>query len=196
MIPERGRVLDLCCGTGASTEALLAEHPGVIVTAVDASAGMLAVARSKLPPARARLFLADAMDPQAAGIGGPFDGAFMAYGIRNMPDPDACLANLFDLLRSGGRACFHEYSVADSRLARTVWNAVSLGVIVPGGLLTSGTSRIYRYLRNSVLDFDGVREFEARLRNAGFDEVHTEPMDGWPRGIVHSFLARRPPDGS
>ena len=194
VMPPQGRALDLCCGTGASTVALLDEYPDADVTAADASAGMLDVARRRLPGGRVRLLRADAMDPRAYGIEGPFDGILMAYGIRNMPDPDACLAGLRELLRPGGRVCFHEYSVADSTWARFVWNAVSLGVIIPGGLLTSGTTRIYRYLRRSVLEFDGVRAFETRLRRAGFADVWTEPMDGWQRGVVHSFVARRPAD--
>lgn len=195
-VPPRGQVLDLCCGTGASTRAILAEHPDARLTAVDGSTGMLAEARRRLPEDRVRLIEADAMNPQAAGIEGPFDAILMAYGIRNMSDPDACLASLRELLRPGRAVCFHEYSVADSRRARAVWNAVSLGVIIPGGLLTSGTTRIYRYLRRSVLEFDGVRAFERRLRAAGFTDVRTEPMDGWQRGIVHSFLARRPAGSS
>ena len=36
------------------------------------------------------------------------------------------------------------------------------------------------------------RAFEDRLRRAGFVDVRTEPLPGWSRGIVHSFLARRP----
>jgi len=189
--PTDGHVLDLCCGTGASTRAILAEYPNVRVTAADGSAGMLAEANRRLPKGRVRLIQADAMDPGASGIEGPFTSILMAYGIRNMSDPDRCLANLLELLRPGGSICFHEYSVADSALARATWNAVSLSVIIPGGLLTSGTTRIYRYLRRSVLDFDGVTAFEERLRCAGFADVRTEPMDGWQRGIVHSFLARR-----
>ena len=186
------RILDLCCGTGASTRAILAEVPGAQVTAVDGSAGMLAEARRRLPEDRVQLLQADAMDPAGSGITGPFDAILMAYGIRNMSDPDRCLANLIDLLRPGGVICFHEYSVADSVSARAIWNAVSVGLIIPGGFVTSGTTRIYRYLRRSVLDFDGVRAFEERLRRAGFRDVRTEPTDGWQRGIVHSFLARRP----
>jgi hypothetical protein len=59
------------------------------------------------------------------------------------------------------------------------------------GLVFTGTTSIFRYLRESVLDFDGVTAVEERLRRAGFDEVRTETMDGWQRGVVHSFLARR-----
>ena len=56
----------------------------------------------------------------------------------------------------------------------------------------TGSSSIFRYLRRSVMAFDSVPELEQRLRNAGFVDVHTEPMDGWQRGVVHSFCARRP----
>jgi hypothetical protein len=59
-------------------------------------------------------------------------------------------------------------------------------------MLTARNTDIYKYLRQSVNEFDGVRAFEARLRRHGFVDVHTEPMDGWQRGIVHSFLARKP----
>ena len=186
------RVLDLCCGTGLSTEALVAAIPRTEVVALDASAGMIAVARRKRPGPDVQFVLGDAMAPEEAGVRGPFDGILMAYGIRNVPDPDRCLERLYRLLRPGGSICFHEYSVADSLRARIVWNAVSLGIVIPGGLLVSGSARIYRYLRRSVNEFDGVRRFERRLAAAGFEEIRTEPMDGWQRGIVHSFLARRP----
>jgi len=79
-----------------------------------------------------------------------------------------------------------------SAWSRLVWNAVSLGVVIPLGRLTVPRSDLHRYLRRSVLEFDGVRAFEERLRRAGFVDVRTEPLWGWSRGIVHSFLGRRP----
>ncbi len=191
-LPPRARALDLCCGTGLSTAALVATYPDAEVTGLDASDGMLAVARGKRALAGVEFVAGDAMDPAAAGAGGPFDGVLMAYGIRNVPDPDRCLARVRDILRPGGAICFHEYSVADSRAARAVWSAVSRGVIVPLGALATGSGELFRYLYKSVLAFDGVRAFEDRLRRAGFADVRTETMDGWQRGIVHSFLARRP----
>jgi ubiquinone/menaquinone biosynthesis C-methylase UbiE len=189
---RRLRLLDLCCGTGLSTDALVRRYPDADVVGLDASAGMLAHARDKKGLGHVRFVLGDAMDPRAAGVTGAFDGVLMAYGIRNVPDRDLCLARIVDLLRPGGRLCLHEYSVAGSPRAVLVWNAVTLGVIIPGGLLTAGTTRIYRYLRRSVLDFDSVPALQARLRRAGLANVRTEPMDGWQRGIVHSFLAERP----
>ncbi len=186
------RILDLCCGTGLSTEALASEIPGSEIVGLDASAGMLAIARRKKLPAVTQFVLGDAMEPEEAGVRGPFDGILVAYGIRNVSEPDVCLARLYRLLRPGGRICFHEYSVADSVWSRLVWNAVTLAIVIPSGKIFSGSARIYRYLRRSVNEFDGVSTFEDRLSRAGFVEIRTEEMDGWQRGIVHSFLARRP----
>lgn len=189
---RRARILDLCCGTGLSTEALVTRYPDAEIVGLDASAGMLERAEGKRSLARVRFVLGDAMDPSAAGAEGPFDGILMAYGIRNVPDADTCLARLRALLTPGGVICFHEYSVAESPWTRAVWNAVAFGIIIPTGFLAGGSPDIYRYLRRSVLGFDGVSAFEARLARAGFEGIHTEAMDGWQRGIVHSFLARRP----
>ncbi len=184
------RLLDLCCGTGASTEALVSVHPRASIEGLDASAGMLAAARKK-PVLRGIPFVhGDATDPAAHGAVGPYDGILMAYGLRNVPDPDRCLSNLRALLRPGGTLCLHEYSVRDSRRARWTWDAVSFGIIIPGGLLTAPKSPIYRYLHQSVRQFDGVRALEQRLRRAGFRDVETLPMDGWQRGVLHTFRAR------
>ena len=184
------RILDLCCGTGRSTAALRRVYPKAEIVGLDASEGMLQRAREK--HLNSTYILGDATDPVAAGVQGRFDGILMAYGIRNVPDRDRCLANIRALLQPGGRICFHEYSVADSRFTQLVWNAVALGIVIPSGWVTSPGTDIYHYLRRSVNEFDGVRRFESRLRNAGFVDVRTCPMDGWQRGIVHSFLATRP----
>lgn len=186
------RILDLCCGTGASTEALVSVHPRARIEGLDASAGMLAHARKKAVLRGIGFHLGDATDPAAHGARGPYDAILMAYGIRNVPDPDRCLRNLWALLSPGGTLVLHEYSVADSRRSRWLWDAVAWGIIVPGGLLTAPKSPIYRYLHRSVRDFDGVRALEARLERAGFVDVRTQPMDGWQRGVLHSFCARRP----
>ena len=189
------RLLDLGCGTGASTTALLSVAPDAEIVAVDASAGMLEQARRKSWPPTVTFVEARAEELADAGVEGPFDGVLAAYLVRNLPDPDATLRSVRDLLRPGATLAVHEYSVADSALGRVVWRAVCGAVIVPAGRLLSGDPSLYRYLRRSVLDFDGVRALSERLRRAGFTGVRVEPMTGWQRGIVHTFVARRPAPG-
>ena len=191
-LPQGARVLDLCCGTGLSTQAIREVYPDAQITGMDASEGMLAAAREKEELADVDWRLGNAMDPAASGAAGPYDGILMAYGIRNVPDPDLCLERLGPLLTEGGTLCMHEYSVSGSVRARAVWNVVTWTIVIPLGLVFAGTTRIFRYLRRSVVEFDSVHQLEARMRRAGFEDVRTEPMGGWQTGIVHSFLGRRP----
>ena len=187
---EGTRVLDFCCGTGLSTEPLVRLYPKATIVGLDRSEGMLAKARVKDALRSVEFVAGDGMDPAAAGVKGPFDAILTAYGIRNMPDPDTCLHNVRNLLAPGGVICFHEYSVADSFWSRSVWNLVMFSIVIPLAFLTTGSTDIFRYLRRSVLEFDGRRSFEERMRRAGFVDVETLPMDGWQRGVVHTFRAR------
>lgn len=192
-VPARGvRLLDVGCGTGASTAALLAAAPHAEIVGVDASSGMLAEARAKSWPAGVRFVHGRVEDLAGAGISGPFDGIFAAYLIRNLPDPDAVLVSLRALLRPGGVLVVHDYAVRDRPAVRLVWHAVCWSVIIPAGWLASGDAALYRYLWRSVLDFDGPCELAARLRGAGFTGVRTATVGGWQRHIVHTFRAYRP----
>lgn len=191
-LPAGARILDLCCGTGLSTAALREAYPDAAITGMDASAGMLDTAREKAELADVEWLLGNAMEPAKYGAGGPYDGILMAYGIRNVPDPDLCLSRLWMLLAEGGTICLHEYSVKGSLWSRLIWNLVTVGIVIPLGLVFARTTKIFRYLRRSVGEFDSVAELEVRLERAGFSNVRTETMSGWQRGIVHSFLASKP----
>ncbi|CAM5284254.1 class I SAM-dependent methyltransferase [Streptomyces canus] len=181
-------VLDLGCGTGASTRALLRAAPRARITAVDASAGMLRHALAKPWPDHVRFLHLTAEEAAAAGEE-PYDAVFAAYLFRNVTDPDGVLGTVRSLLRPGGRLAVHEYSLSGSPAHRAVWTAVCRGVIIPAGTL-SGDQALYRHLWRSVLDFDTAPAFTARLTGAGFTDVRAAPVAGWQTGIVHTFLAR------
>ncbi|MFH8336417.1 class I SAM-dependent methyltransferase [Streptomyces sp. AM6-12] len=193
-LPGRGhglRLLDLGCGTGASTAALRSLLPAAEVTAVDASAGMLGRAAAK-PWADGVTFVhAPAERLTEAGVNGPFDAVFAAYVLRNVTDADAVLAVVRDLLRPGGRLCVHEYTLSGRQVDRAVWTLVCRGVVQPVATLL-GDGLLYRYLWRSVVEFDTAGRFAHRLDTAGFDHVRVLPLPGWQTGIAHTFVARRP----
>ncbi|MGJ7881480.1 class I SAM-dependent methyltransferase [Streptomyces rochei] len=193
-LPDGGaglHLLDLGCGTGASTRALLEAAPRARITAVDASAGMLRRALAKPWPARVSFLHLTAEEVASAGEG-PFDAVFAAYLFRNVTDPDAVLGSVRTLLRPGGRLTVHEYSLSGSRVHEALWTAVCRGLVVPLGTLT-GDRALYRHLRHSVAAFDTASAFAARLDRAGFTGVRVAPVAGWQKGIVHTFLARNGP---
>ncbi|OII59907.1 ubiquinone biosynthesis methyltransferase UbiE [Streptomyces sp. CC53] len=187
------RVLDLGCGTGASTAALRSVLPAADLTAVDASAGMLERAAAKPWSDGVRFVHAPAERLAAAGVRGPFDAVFAAYLFRNVSDPDAVLTAVRGLLRPGGRLGVHEYTLSGSRTDRAVWTLVCRGVVQPAATVL-GDGPLYRHLWRSVVDFDTAGRFAARLRDAGFDRVRALPLPGWQTGITHTFVARRGED--
>ncbi|MEO3978296.1 class I SAM-dependent methyltransferase [Streptomyces sp. CAU 1734] len=190
------RLLDLGCGTGASTRELLRAAPYADITAVDASAGMLERAAAKPWPPWVRFVHSPVEKLADAGVTGEdgYDAVLAAYLFRNVTDPDAVLGTVRGLLVPGGRLAVHEYSLGGSAPARALWDAVCRGVIIPAGTVT-GDRDLHRYLWRSVRSFDTAPEFAARIGRAGFRDVRTLPMPGWRTGIVQTFLALRGPAG-
>lgn len=191
-LPRGGRglrVLDLGCGTGASTRALLRAVPYARITAADTSAGMLERARAKRWPPNVRFVHRSAEELPTTDDDGSYDAVFAAYLVRNVAAPDEVLGSVRGLLRPGGRLLVHEYSLSGSPVHRAVWNTVCRGVIIPAGTLT-GDRELYHHLWRSVLAFDTAPVFARRIAGAGFPFVRTVPVGGWQSGIVHVFLAR------
>ncbi|MFJ8660280.1 class I SAM-dependent methyltransferase [Streptomyces sp. NPDC093795] len=188
------RVLDLGCGTGASTAAIRSVLPAAAVTAVDASAGMLERAAAKPWADGVRFVHAPAERLADAGVEGPFDAVFAAYLFRNVADPDAVLATARAVLRPGGRLGVHEYSLSGRRADRAVWTLVCRGIVQPAATLL-GDGPLYRHLWRSVVGFDTADRFADRISAAGFDQVRALPLPGWQTGITHTFVAARGEDG-
>lgn len=202
-LPARGaglRLLDVGCGTGASTAALLQVLPEAEVVAVDTSAAMLERAKAKSWPRGVR-FVHAGLDELAGGseglpraARGPFDGALAAFLLLGLPpgEVDAALHALHGLLRPGGPLAVHDCSVADSLGARVRWLALSWGLVIPAGALVTGHTEVYRRLCRSVREFDRVADFERRLSAAGFTDPRSQSVPGWTRDIVYTFLGRKP----
>ncbi|CAM5418314.1 methyltransferase [Streptomyces spiroverticillatus] len=185
------RLLDLGCGTGASTAALLRVAPRAEIVAADASRGMLDQAEAKPWPPNVTFVHAPAEGLREAGVDGPFDAVLAAYLLRNVSDPDAVLTSVRTLLAPGGRLAVHEYTLSGRPLDRVVWSAVCRGVVLPAGRAL-GDGDLYRHLLRSVVDFDTADACAERVRRAGFTYVRVLPMPGWQTGIVHTVLAAAP----
>ena len=197
--PARGeaplRVADLGCGSGASTEALLATfaraRPGVglAVPAVDLSAGMLAEARVKDWPAGVGFVEDDALAWLTAQPDGSLDAVLAAYLLRNVPDRDAVVREIARVLAPGGAVALQDYSVAGRPLARAAWAAVCHGVIIPLAILKRSDVPLHRYLYRSVRDFDSVATMTDRLRRAGLLGAEHVTHRGLQGGMVHTVTA-------
>lgn len=188
-------LIDLACGSGASTAALVGAAPeGTEILGLDASSGMLAEAVRKQWPTGVSFeqAVAGALDLDA--VGRARDGVLTCYLFRNVAPltRDRAVTEVFHLLRPGGWLVVQEYSVAGDDRAARVWDAVCRAVIIPLGSVVDRDVDLYRYLWRSVRDFDSVPRFAHRLARAGFTDIAHRTASGWQRGILHTFVARKP----
>ncbi len=102
-LDEARRVLDLGCGTGATTRAALAELPSEAeVVGVDVSLEMVEVATANTPDPRARFVVTKARD-MAAVVRGPFDRVLSNAAFWQFEAVGEVLEAASDLLSPGGR---------------------------------------------------------------------------------------------
>ncbi|MFD5482887.1 class I SAM-dependent methyltransferase [Streptomyces hawaiiensis] len=103
--PVPHRIVDLGCGTGAGTFALLDRFPDAHVTAVDASAEHLQRLRTKActrgVQERVRTVQADLDDDAWPDLGSP-DLVWASASMHHMAHPDRALRTVHDTLAPGG----------------------------------------------------------------------------------------------
>jgi demethylmenaquinone methyltransferase/2-methoxy-6-polyprenyl-1,4-benzoquinol methylase len=189
--PQPGqRLLDLCCGTGDLALLLAARvRPGGTVLGLDAAAAPLELARrraARQPWLPVRWQQGDAL---ATGLpDGGFDGAVMAFGLRNLADPGAGLRELRRLLRPGARAAVLDFNRPDpSRAAGGViagFQRLYLrGVVVPAARAFDLPEQ-YAYLEASLERFPIAAEQEALAREAGFSGARHRPLAAGLMGLL------------
>jgi len=123
LVPPSRAILDLACGTGIVTFALLDRFSAARVVGVDVTEDYMAVARAKH---RARggdvvWLLGDAVAVPVAEWG-PFDAIVSSY-LPKYVDPDRLLDNVLPALRPGGVLLLHDFTRPAALLPRLVWRA-------------------------------------------------------------------------
>jgi demethylmenaquinone methyltransferase/2-methoxy-6-polyprenyl-1,4-benzoquinol methylase len=164
------RYLDLCAGTLDVSAAIAAtERFTGSIAAVDFAEPMLVAGRRKVAGRRVSLVAGDALRlPLATGS---MSGAIVAFGIRNVSDLDAGLAEVHRVLLSGGRFVILEFSTPRSPLINTAYQLYFRNVLPAIGGWVSGHGAAYRYLPRSVANFPVTEELARRMRAVGFRDV-------------------------
>lgn len=176
------RILDLCCGTGDMTFALLKQadrHDQQIVGA-DFSHAMLQRAYSKTCGkieqngniAAPRWIEADALCLPFSR--NHFNLVTSAFGFRNLADYDAGLREIARVLKPGGECGILDFSDPKGLMGR-LYRIYFKQVLPQVGTMISGVRGPYAYLPNSVERFPQPEEMLDRMRRAGFREASWRP---------------------
>jgi len=176
-LPADARVLDLATGTGDLALMIARLHPDASVVGSDPSARMLEVGIEKVARGglgnRVELQVGDA---QALPYeNDSFDGCCIAFGIRNVPNRRAALAEMARVTKPGGRVAVLELGEPSvgwlSPIAR-----FHVRKVIPrlGGMLSG--SREYQYLQESIAAFPAAEEFAEQMEASGLNVLEVKPL--------------------
>ncbi len=175
-------VLDLAAGTGTSARAFTGA--GARCVACDFSLGML---QAGTPAARVRFVAGDALSVPFKDCS--FDAVTISFGLRNVVDPDAALAEMFRVTRPGGRLVVCEFSHLPRRWLDEAYSRYLAAVLPAVARLLARNGEAYSYLAESIADWPAQPELARRIAAAGWRGV------GWRNltmGVVAVHRATRP----
>ncbi len=167
------RVLDLAAGTAVSSVELA--RSGAAVVACDFSLGMLRVGRGRGVP----LVAGDAMALPFADQS--FDAVTVAFGLRNVADPDQALVEMARVTRPGGRLLVCEFSRPVWAPFRTVYLEYLMRALPELARRVSSNPDAYVYLAESIRAWPDQPALASRIARAGWQRVQWRNLTG---GIV------------
>lgn len=191
-ISPNADVLDIAGGTGDVTFTVArAKHPRHI-QCTDLVDEMLDVARMHYADGKADGVPVDFEVVDAQNIpyaDASYDVITMAYGIRNMPERDRALSEMFRVLKPGGSLVCLEFSTPPNAVWRALYNFY-LKHLIPfwGGLIT-GDREGFVYLSRSIKAFPNQQGLADMMTRAGFTDVTWKNYTG---GIAAVHVAKKP----
>ena len=198
-------VLDLAAGTGTSSRTFAAD--GATCVACDFSLGMLQVgarrqraAQEGRPAAcpagtagrarQVRFVAGDAL--QLPFRDRAFDAVTISFGLRNVADPGAALAEMLRVTRPGGRLVVCEFGHLPWPRVNSLYESYLTTALPVVARRLSGSPEAYDYLAESIKDWPAQPELARRMAAAGWSAVRWRNLT---MGVVALHHARRPADG-
>lgn len=184
-------LLDVCSGTGDLAVEFLRRGEDHRAVGVDISPAMLGQAAKKLrggfAPERWAVVVGDA--ERLPVRSGGFDAAVVAFGIRNVGDVGAGLAEMRRAVRPGGRVVVLEFSMPPGMVGALYRLYFNRALPAIGGWI-SGDRGAYSYLPASVARFATPKELGASMERAGLSRVRWRRLTA---GVAHLYIGDRIP---
>jgi demethylmenaquinone methyltransferase/2-methoxy-6-polyprenyl-1,4-benzoquinol methylase len=193
LAPE-STILDLAAGTLDVSLEIIRQKPDSRVIAADFSLAMLLKGKKKMNVDQA----AGAIAPVAADAyalpfpESKFDAITIAFGIRNLPDREAALQEMYRLLRPGGIAAILEFIPPEKGWLQSLYK-LYLNLALPIiGRLFSQHAFAYSYLAESINKFPTANTFSQQMQEAGFRQIRHQLLTF---GVVCLFYGQKPEEG-
>jgi demethylmenaquinone methyltransferase/2-methoxy-6-polyprenyl-1,4-benzoquinol methylase len=140
------------------------------ITLTDINASMLAIGKARLQDAG---YLVQSTIADCEALPFPaeqFHLATLAFGLRNMTHKDRALAEIYRVLKPGGRLLILEFSKIWQPLQKA-YDAFSFNVIPTLGECVTGDRESYQYLVESIRMHPDQATLQTLMESAGFERV-------------------------
>jgi SAM-dependent methyltransferase len=187
-----GRWLDVGCGTGALSAAILAHAGPAAITGIDPAAGFVEHARRVLASERARFEVGDAQAIDAPDSA--FDAAVSGLVLNFVPSPGRAVAEMARVTRPGGTVAWYVWDYAGGmQYLRRFWDA-AVALDPAAAVLDEGprfpicrAEALVELARGAGLAHIEHRAIDAPMRFADFDDYWTPFLGG--QGPAPTYVA-------
>ncbi len=142
--------------------------------------------RGVVPPGRLGFVAGDAL--RLPFRDGAFDAVTISFGLRNVADPAAALAEMRRVTRPGGRLVVCEFSTITIAPVDMLYRRYLINVLPAIARRTARSPEAYEYLAESIVDWLAQRELAGLIEAAGWSAVRWRDLN---LGVVAVHVARR-----
>jgi demethylmenaquinone methyltransferase/2-methoxy-6-polyprenyl-1,4-benzoquinol methylase len=118
---------------------------------------------------------------------GAFDAVTISFGLRNVADPGAALAEMRRVTRPGGRLVVCEFSTITIAPVDMLYRRYLINVLPAIARRTARSPEAYEYLAESIADWPAQRELARMIEAAGWSAVRWHDLS---MGVVAVHVAR------
>ena len=176
-------IVDVATGTGDLALALQRKLPDAQITGIDFVPEMLERARRK---GVRQVLLADAMNLPFAN--GSFDCLTIAFGLRNLENSAAGLAEMSRVLKDDAHLLVLEFSLPNTPALRSMYRLYLHRYLPFIGSVLTGERSAYAYLGESIEEFPSGNAMCQLMVENGFTQANFELLTG---GIVTIYTAAK-----
>lgn len=186
--PRAGqRILDVAAGTGTSSAALA--RTGARVVALDFSPGMIEEGRRRHP----KIEFVEGDAEQLPFGDDEFDAVTISFGLRNVEHPKVALAEMYRVLKPGGKLVVCEFSKPPRTIFRAGYAAYLRFVMPVVATVASSNRDAYTYLRESIQQWPDQGTLSQWIRGVGFTRVAYRNLSA---GVVALHRGHKPEDAA
>ena len=157
------------------------------VLVIDYNAEMIAAGRARDPAADPEIMWSVGDAQRLPLRSAAADAYVIAFGIRNVTDVAASLAEARRVLKPGGRFLCLEFSRPTASAVRAAYDAWSFRAIPAMGERVANDRAAYRYLVESIRRFPDQPSFAGLIGEAGFRQVGWTDFAGGVAALHHGW---------